>query len=1167
MNFDPVLKDVLNGLVREEQLTWQDYQRLVAHVIKLQNLRLLASSEVTISENEHSGEIDVVIRYMSPDVRIGEDSSARLESIFVECKRRSRKLELDDVGKVFCYSIVHQPRALYIVSPFPLAPQAIACARQLFAFEDSAPGMFRQTAIYHRTLRQLVAPARPRAATSVLGVRLETWSIVIEDVFRNELVADETFCPPTIEVPAGATVSFSLVVSCSERSRITARLRSGIKTVGDSTVESTSPFTSLEIRFDVSGGPVLIDGVEIDGDLPGSTVLHGLREIEFVLSSPNSVFGDLRKEEAVEFAERLIKPSAACVSAVVGEGGIGKTYFCESVAKHLNWRHDFNTFQAVVTANDDYYVFLALIRHFFVPISDRRARKQSANRTGAPDASELALLGAILSRAGGQPENLDSFSSLLSRIAQGRYEAADPALLLDAVITAIKSRMRPQLVVLKNCHLMSPRTTALFQLLFSRLNAEGWSNVRFLLEYRDKSEAQNPAWQNAVSEISRDLGERFQKIAILPLTLPQMIERVCIHIEAPSSQATADVLIRQAGGNPLFIEHVMRDLLHSKIVVRDGTGGKFYRIDHFDLFRRCIEKLPAQLDAFLKYRIEAIVSQAPLELQAIIPSYLGLASVMITGAGAQLAAINESRIAAAIGCPQGDLVRIRHRLVAEGVMKGSLNNPPAEFVHDLMAAAALAGVAINGHFREAAFAFCRSLRAEAVNDAVIGGRLCQLLGQLAESVSYYEGGLRLAESRANFLEQRRCLEGLREVFELAGGIDPISVSRRMAVWLKLIWNELQQGSQYVSARFIEQTREQLKQLTSAEVSLTGIDRTVKTEIARYQLILDTRRADIAKFIKDASEYIQIAHNPADIHYAATRLALMSHHLCLPQQAWEAAHLALRSIDLRESPVALSSFYSDLGNFFLVENPDKTEILWNAGLRAIESCRRDGHDDERQLVHSRVNATLIVSMLRPDESQLGNVVSLCNELAARGITNPFLKLQNCLGALRFHCGDQKGAALEWQKGLQIARSTSMRMYEWPYCHNLAIASLAQANVEEAVQWLQKAAATIRPLLSYISNDAAIQPLIDMLKSKETGLFADGEEPIDLLLFSPGTYESVSLTGSIIRFAHACMLAERHLGRNMQCRELMPHLTALPDVPGNSPLLTVECHGDRYFLAVE
>jgi len=185
---------------------------------------------------------------------------------------------------------------------------------------------------------------------------------------------------------------------------------------------------------------------------------------------------------------------------------------------------------------------------------------------------------------------------------------------------------------------------------------------RFLLEYRELSQAPSAVWNQVVPDISRDLGDRFQRVELLPLTFTQLVERVCVHIEAPSPQATADILIRQAGGNPLFTEHIMRDLLHSKVVVRDGTGGKFYRIDHFDLFRRRVETLPPKLDALLKHRIETTVSEAPMEFQGAMPSYLGLAAVMISGAGTESAAIDEARIAAAIGCSRNDLARIRHRL-------------------------------------------------------------------------------------------------------------------------------------------------------------------------------------------------------------------------------------------------------------------------------------------------------------------------------------------------------------------------------------------------------------------------------------------------------------------------------------------------------------------------
>ena len=187
---------------------------------------LLASSEITISDNEYNGEIDIVIRYMSPEIKIGSDVSAREESIFVECKRRNRKLELDDVGKVFCYSIVHQPRALYIVSPFPLlAPQAIACARQLFVVEGFPPGLFRQTTVLHRTLRDLVARTSPVSSTTpVRDVSIRGWSIRLEDVFRSELVADDTACPAVIEVPSGAAVAVHLIVESVEAVEVTAPL-------------------------------------------------------------------------------------------------------------------------------------------------------------------------------------------------------------------------------------------------------------------------------------------------------------------------------------------------------------------------------------------------------------------------------------------------------------------------------------------------------------------------------------------------------------------------------------------------------------------------------------------------------------------------------------------------------------------------------------------------------------------------------------------------------------------------------------------------------------------------------------------------------------------------------------------------------------------------------
>ena len=98
---------------------------------------------------------------------------------------------------------------------------------------------------------------------------------------------------------------------------------------------------------------------------------HALRRVEFVLASPVNIFGDLREREAIEFAEALASRRAPRLTAILGEPGVGKTYFCESVARRLKTAYGFNTFQSTVVPYDDHFIFFSLLRHLFVPILNR----------------------------------------------------------------------------------------------------------------------------------------------------------------------------------------------------------------------------------------------------------------------------------------------------------------------------------------------------------------------------------------------------------------------------------------------------------------------------------------------------------------------------------------------------------------------------------------------------------------------------------------------------------------------------------------------------------------------------------------------------------------------------------------------------------------------------
>ena len=85
--------------------------------------------------------------------------------------------------------------------------------------------------------------------------------------------------------------------------------------------------------------------------------------------------------------------------------------------------------------------------------------------------------------------------------------------------------------------------------------------------------------------------------------------------------------------------------------------------------------------------------------------------------------------------------------------------------------------------------------------------------------------------------------------------------------LKLVWNELQQGSQYIAEKFDSISTPQALQrmLSTPQIVKAGIAHLVEREVSRYQVILDMRRVEVQRFVADISHYIQISQAPSDLH--------------------------------------------------------------------------------------------------------------------------------------------------------------------------------------------------------------------------------------------------------------------------------------------------------------
>jgi hypothetical protein len=74
-----------------------------------------------------------------PDITIFQEDAFQTDrQLFIECKRYRTTLMLDEVGKVFCHSILEQPDALWIISPRRFSAQASDYAQKIFATTSSA---------------------------------------------------------------------------------------------------------------------------------------------------------------------------------------------------------------------------------------------------------------------------------------------------------------------------------------------------------------------------------------------------------------------------------------------------------------------------------------------------------------------------------------------------------------------------------------------------------------------------------------------------------------------------------------------------------------------------------------------------------------------------------------------------------------------------------------------------------------------------------------------------------------------------------------------------------------------------------------------------------------------------------------------------------------------
>ncbi|MGH9222745.1 MAG: BTAD domain-containing putative transcriptional regulator, partial [Acidimicrobiales bacterium] len=253
---------------------------------------------------------------------------------------------------------------------------------------------------------------------------------------------------------------------------------------------------------------------------------------------------------------------------LAGEPGIGKT----TLARALAWRvHEAGCTVLYGRSDEDldapYQPFAEAIRWY---AANRPAA--ALELAGAPAAGLVRLVPELAARL---PESADTVRAEPEVERQRLFEA------VGALVAAV-SAQTPVLIVVDDLHWASTPTLLLLR---SVLRATLGARVLVLGTYRDTELRADHPLATTLAALSRDEG--VQRLTVCGLAEDEAVELVARqagHDLGPGAEAFARSLHAETGGNPFFLDQMLRHLVEThSVYVQDGRWTSDHRVDELDL--------------------------------------------------------------------------------------------------------------------------------------------------------------------------------------------------------------------------------------------------------------------------------------------------------------------------------------------------------------------------------------------------------------------------------------------------------------------------------------------------------------------------------------------------------------------------------------------------------
>jgi ABC-type transport system substrate-binding protein/DNA-binding SARP family transcriptional activator len=309
----------------------------------------------------------------------------------------------------------------------------------------------------------------------------------------------------------------------------------------------------------------VLGALALKGKTEPAAAFHVVGAAEVTPASPLPLVGRDAELAALSDALERASQGRGVIISITGEPGIGKTRLAAEARSDYAERIRFLEGQAVSYASAMPYVPIReLLRSWLglgISAPEVRLRLELKAALGAllGDDSSIAypFLGQLLGLSL-EPEVEERLREYARDSVQLQTHEA-----VREVVRAL-ARERPLCVFLEDLHWADEPTLALVEELFPLCDEEAIS-----LALLHRAEPDHPSW-DLVERARRRFRHRFSEIALAPLDVDDCASLAATAAGAELPVGFAALLAERSGGNPLFVEEVVRNLVERGALLREN---------------------------------------------------------------------------------------------------------------------------------------------------------------------------------------------------------------------------------------------------------------------------------------------------------------------------------------------------------------------------------------------------------------------------------------------------------------------------------------------------------------------------------------------------------------------------------------------------------------------